>query len=481
MRITLDPPAARWPAPDPHHGADRRPLRRLVAEHAHRLGTAELPDRPAIIATGHQAWLWHCGILAKDLAMAAACRRHDAAGLHLVVDQDAHDALSLTLPHIEGDRLSARTVRLAPTHPDVPTGLQAPADPAAITARLDALDEPGLARLREAIADLPATRTLAEQVTALLARLMRPPLGELPVLFVSDLPRLETYRQLLAAMLHDARAAAAAYNRAVAAVPEAGLTPLRLEPDRVELPLWLATWNQPRRRVFADLADTTPLFTDDAGQPIDPPADPPAPTGRDQSLLPRALLLTAFMRSHVSATFIHGTGGGLYDRATDHWWRAWRGQPLAPAVVATADVHLPLPELPIADADALARARWLVHHAPYNVDRLLGLDDALTREKRRVLGSVLAPHARARTSPRQRRLAFAHLHLINARLASAHSQVIARARAELDRARLGLSNAATARRRDWPFFLYSDETLAALRRRIDACFAGQPAACNSGD
>ena len=488
MRITLDPPGPRWPAPSvpassPASGRDRSALASLVAGHAQRLRTAELPDRPAIFATGHQAWLWHCGILAKDLAMAAACRHHHAAPLHLVVDQDAHDALTLSLPHIHEQRLTAERLRLAPTHPDIPTGFQPPVDPAALAHALDAAPHPALAPLRDAVAHLPPTRTLAQQITAILARLMHRHVAELPVLFVSDLPGLESYRELLTALLHDARAAAEAYNHAVAAVPQAGLTPLRLEPDRVELPLWLARWNEPRRRVFADLADTTPIFTDDAGEPIE--LERASQAGPRSALLPRAMLLTAFMRSAVCQMFIHGTGGGLYDQATDHWWRAWRGQSLAPAVVATADVRLSFPHLPLADAAALARARWRVHHAPHNVDRLLKLDDTLTREKQRVLTTILAPHARharhARhaTTRRHRQLAFTHLHRINARLAAAHPHVIAHAHDELRQTRLGLANAATARRRDWPFFLHDDEDLAELRRRIDACLARPPAPCDA--
>ena len=476
MRITLDPPGPDWPSPATPATApttapatatasgDGATLASIVAGHAERLGTAELPAGGAIIATGHQAWLWHCGILAKDMAMVAACRLHGAAPLHLVVDQDAHETLGLLLPEVEGKRLGVRRERLAATRADVPTGFQGPAEAGALAERVEALDRPELARLREAVTGVGTMRTLAEQVTVILSRLWGGHVGALPVLFVSDLPRLAGYRALLGALLHDARAAAEAYNRAVAAVPEAGLTALRLEPDRVELPLWWVRWGQPRQRVFADLADTRPIFTDEAGEVVEP--------GEAGELLPRALLLTAFMRSAVCGMFIHGVGGGLYDRATEHWWRAWRGEALAPAVVATADVHLELPGVPMADGEAVARARWRVHHAPHNVDRLLKLDDALTREKRRVLGGVLAPAARGATSRLQRRLAFAHLHLINARLASAHGQVVDAARAELGRARVGLANAAVARRRDWPFFLYGEQVLAELGRGVEAALAG---------
>ncbi|MEX0887719.1 MAG: hypothetical protein WD009_14910 [Phycisphaeraceae bacterium] len=485
MRITLDPAAPDWPAPGAARVGDLAGLRQLVDRHAARLGAAPLAgDRP-IIGTGHQAWLWHPGILAKDLAMVAAAERYGAEALHLVVDQDAHEAVTLTLPRQAGDRLDAVALRLAhSTHAEVPTGFQPPVDAERVLDQLRAAgDAPGLAALAAAFSDGPAARTLAEQLTAVLLRLMRPYTGPVPVLFTSDLPRLAGYRELVAAMLRDARRCVQAYNEAVAAVPEAGLTPLAVEPDRVELPLWAAGWQRPRRRVFADLADSTPIFTDEQGEPLAPPPDANADNRNSEStaLLPRALLLTAFMRSRCCDLFIHGTGGGLYDRATDRWWQTWRHEALAPAVVVSADVHLPPFDVPLATVQDVARARWRMHHAPYNVDRLLGLDGPLAQEKRRVLATTLARPAvrRAGRQPglrEHRQLAFRHLRRINAYLASRHPGPIDDARAELDRARLGLHNATVARRRDWPFAVYPPAALEALRDEIGRRFAMSGAA-----
>ena len=62
---------------------DRKELIRRINRRAERLGLTKLRCDKPIIATGHQSGFWHPGILAKDLAMTAACQRYDAQPLHL--------------------------------------------------------------------------------------------------------------------------------------------------------------------------------------------------------------------------------------------------------------------------------------------------------------------------------------------------------------------------------------------------------------
>lgn len=61
-------------------------------------------------------------------------------------------------------------------------------------------------------------------------------------------------------------------------------------------------------------------------------------------LRPRALMTTLFLRCFLADGFVHGIGGGIYDRLTDQIIRDFlRIEPPAYAI-ATATLHLPLPE-----------------------------------------------------------------------------------------------------------------------------------------
>ncbi len=419
---------------------------------ATRLDTATL-DLPAgrLMATGHQAQLWHPGILAKDIAMDLAAERQDAQRLHVIVDQDTNDAFRLDVPHVVDDELLVRSIMLADQKPGVPTGFQPPAEIHRLKQRLVDLASSVTSALSESLTDLPECGSLAEQVAAVLARIKRPYAGDVPVMMVSDLAGLPVFEQVVTRMLNDAQRCAGTYNQAVLQLPEAGMTPLVVSRDFVELPLWAVGWNEPRRRVFADLADTEPLFVYDDGEPID----------RERvTLLPRALLLTAVMRSALCDLFIHGTGGLVYDRVTEAWWQSWTGETLAPMAGVTADLFLGL-DAPVADQADLGRAVWRRHHLPHNLDRVLNLGGEAVREKHDLL-----THMNDDRDLVRRRKAFSRIHQINRELVGLHPGAMASADHDLHVTRTGVKNARIAHRRDWCFALYPPDSLIALRARV---------------
>ncbi len=431
---------------------DRDALLTRINARAKRLGAAELSTNTSpLIATGHQAQLWHPGILAKDIAMDLAAGQLGAAKLHVIVDQDTHDVWRLDVPTIQGDQLQVNTLSLAPHRLDVPTGYQPPVDVRMLVDQLTKLHDESLEPLRSALEDMPDCASLAEQVAVVLTRLKRPYAGDVPIMLVSDLAGLPAYESIVTRMLHDAHACAAAYNQAVAQHPQAGMSLLVMTREFVELPIWAVRVGQPRRRVLVDLADHEPMFVFDDGEPIDRSVD---------TLLPRALLFTAVMRSSLCDLFIHGTGGLVYDRITEQWWQQWAGEALAPMAGVTADVYLDF-DVPVSDSAARQRAVWKRHHLPHNLDRVLGLDDELTKQKQTLLAHMHDDRDRSR-----RRKAFKQIHQINEELAHSHPEAIEAATAELKRTEIGLANARVARRRDWCFALYPPEKLHELRARL---------------
>lgn len=470
------PPLSDWaPRLPVAAGEDRTLLRDRINRRAGRLGTAPLASADRWLATGHQAFLWHPGILAKDLALQWSARRWQAAAFHLIVDQDVHEVLGLLLPAASEDRLVVQQLRLGHERPGVPTGYQPPAlDPERLSGifwsqtceqharRGGCAASLEVAALNQACRNLPvACHSLAEQMAVLLHRLKQPYAGDLPIMLTSDLVGLPCYRRLLEAMRTDARRCVRAYNAAVRSRPEARLKPLRLEPDRVELPLWAVRWQQPRQPVFADLADREIWLTFEDGQRINE---------AQWTVLPRALPMTALLRSVLCDLFVHGTGGGVYDQVMADWWTSWAGGPggdLAPMTVATADLYLDF-QVPVGGPADLAQAIWRRHSLPHNIDRFVppaALAPVAAQVARK---QALLAHMDDDRDRRRRRAAFDELHQINERLAESQAAQVAEAEDAVDRARAGLVNRAIAGRRDWPFALYPPAELQELVARVAA-------------
>jgi hypothetical protein len=462
--VTMQPPGSAW-VPEAGEGAlpaCRASLLEQAQLNAERLGVAPVPAvnerkandalAPRIIATGHQAQLWHPGILAKDFAAIAAAAQHRAIPLHLVVDQDEHPVFEIDRPRVEAGRVVVDRLSL-PQQPHgarrlagVPTGFQ----PAVDAQRLsDWLGAAGLS-----VPDrLDRSETLAEQAAGVVNHWRGEVGAKLPLVFTRDLVESDAFASLLDWLRDDALRAMRAYNRAVYAIPGAGLRPLAISREWVEMPLWACRWERPRQRVYADLADSTPIFVDETGERVAHQRD-------GVTLMPRALCMTALMRSVFCDLFIHGTGGGVYDQATERWWQAWRGKALAPMSTVSADVYLDL-NAPTATADEVEQAVWFAHHLPFNLDRFVEADAALAAEKRKLI-----EHMDDDRDKRRRARAFRRIHEINRILADRHRERLEQAHEAVDRAKVGRANSELLARRDWCFALYPQEKLASLRKTL---------------
>lgn len=455
VRVVTQPAICNWRV-ERFDDEDRGSLLGVIERRGHAMGLQQttLPAGP-VIATGHQGKLWHPGILAKYIAMKQLADRERCGCFHLLVDQDVHDTLTVELPVRDGDVLAIERVRLASEMINVPTGSQPAVDGDVVSKNLDKTRKRLGERLlvdvdliADAFVGTDHCKSLAQQMGTVLSRLMQPYVGELPVMMVSDLCALDEYQRLIVQLANDARRCATCYNQAVANNPQAGVAALIIEPYRVELPLWAVRWQLPRRRVFADLADTKVILTDETGQPIDMSID---------KLVPKALLLTAVMRRWCCDLFIHGKGGGLYDQVMKNWWQAWRSEPLGAMAVVSSDINLDFNHVRTGDANEVAHAVWYAHHLKDNIDRELKLDNEMSREKRILLTSMDDDRDKAR-----RLIAFEKIKAINRVLVSEHTQVATAAKQAVMDAKVGVGNKVIADKRDWCFALYPQDKIEQL-------------------
>lgn len=445
--IILD--AATWPGalaranPDPQARAFRQEL--------------GLPhDRP-LAMSGHQPWLWHGGILSKVIALRETMSSLGVAGAWVWVDQDSIDPGSIVYPAHGADgslRRAAWRVAGPPAGDVALSGLPPWPEAALAPAPGDlhpACAPDALGLTRRALARAASSPSLGAQWARALEHLCTQggfalgggdaAAGGAPRTFpATSIARTSLFRMMLRRMADDPRRAAETYNAAASADPGAGIRPLRTGAE-TELPIWRLVPGEPRR----------PLF---AGELRAPDAD--------TSLAPRALLMTGLLRWAGCELFIHGTGGGRYDRITETWFYDWLGARLAPSTVVSADLHLPLISGPAPTAREVAQARGLAHRARHDPG-LLG-DPAGAAQKQALVAEI----QRLRAAGGNPAPAFAAMHrVIAASRARAPERLAALDDAARDTARLyAFRDLALAR--DWPWVLATPGLLQSLRAAIDA-------------
>lgn len=441
--LTIEPPCDRIPqraAQSSRGAAFGQPLERWRAEVRRELGLAA--DRP-IIATGHQTLLWHPGILAKYLLCESVARLCGLATANLVVDQHADGFGDFDVPVRQRDgALAVRRIELCQAKRGVPMGRHEPCAPPPAPALAWALPSVGdganaIVRAVEAHQGAP---NAALQMARALADLMSPWVSPMPHVTATDLIGTSLAKAMLQAMVDDPQRCAQAYNRAVASVPDAGIAPLLLRGDSVELPLWRVGEGGIRQHAYDS----------DAARHLE---------AADVDLLPRAIFMTALVRLAMCDVYIHGTGGARYDRAMELWMRDWLQVEPCAVAIATANLRLPLlnDDSPPPDVD---RARWKAHqvwHDPANREL-----DGASPEKRQMLASI---DALPRNS-RERRAAFVRMHERLDALRHQHEPEISRAQQEADSALRRAGDFRVAQRRDWAFPLYPQSMIDALAGAI---------------
>jgi len=429
-------------------------------------------DRP-IIATGHQTLLWHPGILVKymlaDIVAEAVC----AGVANLIVDQHVGGFGEYEVPVRRSDgTLAVRRVELTSEPAEVPMGLHpAFAPPPPLRHLRPALPsvEQGIRRIHDAIAAHRDAPNAAQQMAGALNRLMGRWVRPTTAVTAGDLIESTLSRAMLKRMAREPQRCAAAYNVALASMPEAaaGIRPLLIRDDYVELPVWRL--RPDGRRMHG--------YDNDVQMWLDDPASAPR-------LMPRALYMTALVRLGMCDLFVHGTGGGRYDRVMERWIGEWLGAEAQPIAVATATLRLPLRE---ADEESLDAARETlaarrVWHDPEppeppeapDGDRQPGPSECGARPgpvKRELLDAVdQAPRRSAR-----RRAAFYAMHRELGVLRGVHGGRVEQAQRRAAEARRQAADAAIANRRDWAFPLYPDAMLDGLADAVARAAGARPA------
>lgn len=469
-------------------GALRRSTRSdvvaLAVEYTASLGVPIVrPSGDLVVATGHQPGFVHPGIWMKYLALARMTPA-DGIGVNFIVDNDVAETIGADVPHRSGGRVVRTRAPLSAGGADVPVEvIEAPSVAtwarflAAIDGHVGTLGEPEIVSAWErarSLAAPPRHAGVAGAVTAVRRALEGPrPYLDLPV---SWLMRVSGFRRFALALLHDAGRFAGTHNRCLASyrahygvrTSAQPFPDLSVSGDVVEVPFWYVrdgrrhalAVDMRTRRLIAAAADAGPL-----------PDDPDDAAWSRAPVRPRALTLTAFARLLASDFFIHGLGGGRYDRATDAVMRAFLGVEPPAYGAATATLYLPFASggPRIAERRRLHRLLMDLQHNP---DRFLPADAgptivgayrALIDEKWALIRTL---ERAADLTRRERRVTTQRIREINTQLRPFVDGRVAEVQDELRRLDDHDAEAAATAHRGYSFLLFPVEAVDGLVDRL---------------
>lgn len=403
----IDPPLSDWPslcATNCHDRdgtvelASRRldALRHEARDHLWSAAAAyslayrdvDLPkERPdTLLLSGHQPELFHPGVWFKNFALSHMAHQMMAGPVNLIIDNDIVRSTSVRVPIATTARAGVESIAYDAAGEPLPFEARAVNDQEVFDSFAERVrnviepyvSDPFVLPLWQARASTALLPTLGGQLAAarhsLEARCGLQTL-EVPLSQVAD---ATPFRWFLAHLIEHAERLVTDYNELLAEYRTTyrlrsrthPAAKLRRDDDWWELPLWVWTDNDPRRRpLFVRRTPTgrqlgyppsTSHRWDLDGNASELTSEQLGDLGKDGvRIRPRALITTMYARVVLGDMFLHGIGGAKYDRLTDRLVERFFG--IKPPRYATISATLQLP----------------LHLAPHEPDDLRRLDRAL--------------------------------------------------------------------------------------------------------
>ncbi len=455
-----------------------------------RVGESGSPD-DLIVATGHQPELYHPGVWIKDFLLQRLAEEISATAVDLVVDSDGFQVLGVSSPCMTpGVKRCQQYLAIASQNgwyasAPVPSDRDLNGFCAAADNMLASLPAPAVRHhfaafcenLKEA---LPSAGNLAELITMSRRRYEEPAGTDYLELPVTQLVASRAFRTFVVDLALSAERFAAAYNAELADYRVVNKTRSAAQPfpdlavdDRsIELPLWLLGVGGRTSVIVQPTADGGAVLSGADGTAIaDLPADPAAAIDALEAsgalIAPKALALTTFARLFVCDLFIHGVGGGRYDRVTDGVCRRYYGVEPPEFVVASVTMYLPL-GAHIVTEDEVADARARLNRLEHNPDALLGEVEFDSAEERTAAVSLAAEKtalvAAIATPDADKKVLGMRIREVNAELAALLAPLRAGMEAEVAALEAQLSASEILTDRTYPFCFWSPLEVADKAR-----------------
>jgi hypothetical protein len=380
-----------------------------------------------VVATGHQPDLYHPGVWIKDFLLQRLAEETAATAVDFVVDSDGFQTLGVSSPCMTpGVRRCQQYLAIGSQNgwyasAPVPSERDTNDFCAAADSMLASLPAPAVrhhfaAFCAELQAARPQAANLAELITMARRRYEEPAGSDYLELPLTRVARTRAFRTFVTDLALNAERFAEAYNAELAEYrvvnktrsPAQPFPDLAVTDSSVELPLWLLGEGGRTAVIATPLSGGGTLLAGADGAPIaELPSDPAraidALAASGALIAPKALALTTFVRMFACDLFIHGVGGGRYDRVADGVCRRYFDVEPPEFVVASITMYLPL-GAHIVTEDEVADARARLNRLEHNPDALLGEVEfdsaeerasafALAAEKTALVDAIAAPGA----------------------------------------------------------------------------------------
>ncbi|MDA0657892.1 MAG: hypothetical protein O2931_17900 [Planctomycetota bacterium] len=453
---------------------------------------AESAGRP-IVMVGHQPQLFHPGVWFKNFVMHRLTQECGGIAVHVIIDNDLCRRPVMAVPGGKPMDFSLQQVLLDADSRSLPyesRSIIAPDIFASVADRVrTAMDQfPFEPLISEIWPDAVAAARETSRIGLATARArhqleQRWGLRSLEVP-LSHLCRQASFHEFFVDLMMRLEEVHHSYNDELSAFRVLHrirskmhpVPPLRRQGDWWELPFWCSTSEDPERRPlyvqrFSDsfrlsnLASSTwELFgvRDDFAAGFVRLMELQQ---RGLQLRPRALTTTLFLRRFLCDLFIHGIGGGSYDRLTDRWMRRLYGVEPPIYLSTTATVRLPGNENPTAVQEMKTLDRrfreFEFHPEGYVLSETDGAIAELLEQKRVCLAQISSEKS-------QRPAWHSRLMEINCQIRNSLGTV----RRELEQRRLELER--TFRRESWlssrefAYCLFPERELQAIMHSMMA-------------
>jgi hypothetical protein len=446
-------------------------------------------DSPSLFMAGHQPELYHPGVWAKNFVLNGLARKHGAAPVNLVVDNDTVKAAALHVPvfhdpppieefqprivSVPYDRWTMATPYEERTVQDEELFRSFPERIPKGWGFTPLLDEFWTTVCQQA----QRTNLLGERLASA-RRIWERRWGchnlEVPV---SRVCQTEAFAWFACHLLAELPRFHAIYNESVRAYRQAhGLRSrnhpvpdLAVEGDWLEAPFWAWRAGQTRRgRLMARrVGDRIELRAGDEAWPslapgnLQPVAAWRELESRGLKVRSRALTNTLYARLFLADLFIHGIGGGKYDELTDTILQRFYGIEPPGFLVFSATLLLPFPTYP-ARAEDCRRLAQELRDLHWNPQRHVNLDSEAAK-------LALAKQAWMNQQPtdrHERRERFRALRELTEHLRQYTVEREEGLRREHNRCELQVQANAVLQRRDYAFCLYPADMLREFCTRF---------------
>lgn len=333
------------------------------------------PETQPIVMTGHQPVQFHSGLSFKYETTQQFAADNNAIAIAVIIDTDRGDAGQFSYPEAgtsttDSTEDAGKTPYLAELaveslansnnlfgHGKLKTAAELAALAETVGGHLRSLSQSEAAETAEKVLSEFGQLSTAKASAMEANTIMRWACGigsrmlELPLSAIAAFPESQ---MLTVDILKQPRRFAAAYNSALALFREehgirntANPFPdLKISEDGCELPFWVVDHNRGIRQVLEVQVDGNVTRLSAQGRTVDTLADNISDDAlepmmlQNLQLVPRGAMITVFLRLLFSDLFVHGTGGGRYDRFTDEFIRSWWNAEPPPFTVASASRYL---------------------------------------------------------------------------------------------------------------------------------------------